>query len=198
MEKKEEGTKRQFVRVDGFFPVLWKRLPTDQYEKEKEHFFQRRDVVPQQPWDVLGWLSQGLWDAEGTSESENRLDAALSSVHIKLDLILSLLMEKRVDPIYRTPPILANISGAGIRIRAKGEFELDAYYELKILLPILPVRLIRTLGKVVRVNKVTENGGSLSEVSFRFEIISEEDRETIIHYTFKRQRELLREKKKAD
>ena len=195
--EKENGTykRRQYVRVDGYFPILWKKIPNDQWEKEKTQFFQRRDIIPQQPWDVLGWLSQGLWENEGTSESESRLDAALAGVHIKLDLILNILMEKSVDPIYQTPPIMANISGAGLRFKAREHFEVDEYYELKILLPILPIRLIRALGQVVRSSKVAENGEKLTEVSFRFELISEEDRETIIHYTFKRQREILREKK---
>ena len=195
MEREDGEHKRQFVRVDGFFPVLWKKISEGQSEKEKEQFFQKRDIIPQQPWEVLGWLSQGLWESEGTSESESRLDAALTSVHIKLDLILSLLMEKSVDPIYQTPPLMANISGAGLRFKAKDQFEPNGLYELKMLLPILPVRLIRALGRVVRIEEVIENSEKMFEVSFRFELISEEDRETIIHYTFKRQREILREKK---
>ena len=195
MERESKESKRQYVRVDGFFPVLWKSISAEQWEKEKEQFFQRRDIVPQQSWDVLGWLSQGVWESEGASESESRLDAALSGIYIKLDLILNLLVKKAVDPIYQTPPTLANISGAGLRFKVKEPFELGAFYELKMLLPILPIRLIRALGKVVRVNEVIENGDRLFEVSFGFELISEEDRETIIHYTFKRQREILREKR---
>ncbi len=196
MNNEKEGSKRKYVRVDGYFPILWKKIPEDRLKEEKKRFFRQRDLIPREPWEAFEWLSQGEWEAEGTSELESRLDRVLAGIQIKLDLILNLLMKKEVDPIYHTSPIEVNISGAGVRFRASESFDIGSHYELRMLLPILPVRVVHTLGKVIRVNESREDEKKTNEVSFAFEVISEEDREIIIHYTFKRQRELLREKRK--
>ncbi len=191
-------SKRRYARVNGFFPLLWEKVPDDQVEKEREHFFHKRDLIPHEPWDASGWLEQGEWEPEGSSERESRLDMVLTGIHVKLDLVLNLLMKKEVDPIYRTPPREVNISGAGLSLRVNEPFEKGAFYELKMLLPILPVRVIRALGRVARVSDKKTSGEDLGEVAFEFDTISEEDKEIIIHYTFKRQRELLREKRKRN
>ncbi len=194
--ERERKDSRRYVRVNGFFPILWERVPSSQVEKEKELFFQKRDLIPREPWDPFSWATKSNWEIEGNPERESKLEIVLSGINIKLDLILNLLMKKEVDPIYNTSPREVNISGAGLRIRAEEKFEVGSFYKLRMLLPILPSRVVQALGRVVRVNEIVENGKRMTEGSFAFDVISEEDREIIIHYTFKRQREILREKKR--
>jgi len=185
-------SKRQFVRVNGFFPVLCKKISPEKIREEKELFFSHRDETPAEFANEFSWL-KGPAEDHTPPEQETCSEQELVSIHLKLDFIISLLMKREVDPIFNEKPRLINISGAGIRFRTSESLHQGDICIVKIFLPVLPVRVIRILAEVVRSEKIIESGNEETEASFNFNMIAEEDREIIVHYTFKRQRELLRE-----
>jgi c-di-GMP-binding flagellar brake protein YcgR len=83
-----------------------------------------------------------------------------------------------------------NISGSGMKFIANQSFSIGDIVALRIFLPLVSKTWINILGKVV---SVTESGAeNRYEVTVKFKELSESDREIIIGYVFKRQRELLR------
>ena len=192
MKHDKDTSDRQFVRVNGFFPILCEKISQKKAREEKELFFSRRDETPSQFADEFGWL-KGPLEENARMEQEACSEQELISIHLKLDFIINLLMKREVDPVFHEKPRLVNISGAGLRFRVSETLRKGDTCVIKMFLPVLPVRVIKVLGGVVRAKDFSKNGNNLTEVSFNFDMIADEDRETIIHYTFKRQRELLRE-----
>jgi len=160
--------------------------------EEKELFFSHRDETPAEFANEFSWL-KGPTEEHTPPEQETYSEQELVSIHLKLDFIISLLMKREVDPIFNEKPRLVNISGAGMRFNVSETLRKGDVCVVKIFLPVLPVRVIRILAEVVRSEKIIEGGNERTEASFNFDMIAEEDREIIVHYTFKRQRELLRE-----
>jgi len=192
VKQSKDTSNRQFVRVNGFFPILCEKISPKKVREEKELFFSRRDETPAQFTDEFSWLKGPLEENAGP-EQEACSEQEFVSIHLKLDLIINLLMKREVDPIFHEKPRLVNISGAGLRFRVSETLRKGDICMVKMFLPVLPVRVIRVLAGVVRAKDLSKNGNKLTEASFNFDMIADEDRETIIHYTFKRQRELLRE-----
>ena len=102
-----------------------------------------------------------------------------------------LLNKKKFQSIISGPLTEVNISGAGLRFHTDENFKLGDFVELNIVLPPYPYFIIESIGKIVRISR--ENSKT-KEVAVKFVAISEDNREMLIKYVFKRQRELLRSK----
>ena len=72
----------------------------------------------------------------------------------------------------------------------------ETILELSIEPTIYPPMHVVTLGKVIRTNSTRNKEMSGFEVSVSFTAINEDDREKLIKYIFKRQRELISSRKK--
>ena len=102
-----------------------------------------------------------------------------------------MLSGEKETSIFTKEPTEVNLSEGGIGFTIKEKVKVGETLELKMMLSAFPIAIIRVWGKVVRVNP-QENGYN---VGIQYTKIKEEDQNIIVHYIFKKQRELLRRKR---
>jgi c-di-GMP-binding flagellar brake protein YcgR len=66
------------------------------------------------------------------------------------------------------------------------------YLELGMILPMIPLLFIRLAAQVIRVKTLTFDERERYSIVARYIEMDQETRDDIIHYLFRRQRELLR------
>ncbi|HIJ59602.1 MAG TPA: PilZ domain-containing protein [Nitrospirae bacterium] len=115
----------------------------------------------------------------------------LMMINDKLDSILMLLTFHK-EGFSTLPYKKVNISGGGMSFYWNCNFPLKSVLELKMLLPIFPPVAMYVYGEVVL--SESKEGGWFTAV--KFINIEEDIRDEIVKFVFKKQRELLREKRK--
>lgn len=100
--------------------------------------------------------------------------------------------------IYSTPekllPVVANLSGAGVRINIPDRFEIDELLDLTLYLPSSDGRTMTLAGQVVHVMQLGRPGDThpLYSTALRFVSVDDSERETLLKFIQKVQLEQLR------
>jgi hypothetical protein len=89
----------------------------------------------------------------------------------------------------------SDISGSGICVLVHEALTLGQFVKISLNLPEGWPRHIETLGEVVRVTSPEADEANLYEVGIKFVNLSDEQRESIIAYTFQQQRDAIRQSK---
>jgi len=124
------------------------------------------------------------------SESLGSLMDVLRWIDFKLDLVLFHLTAPQLSRSFPSQTTTVDISGSGLALAGGEDLEPGQRIMLCLNLPDAPGRPIFAVGEVVR----QESGGREHEpgrVAVQFVEISEDDRERIIRYSFRRQRQEL-------
>ena len=108
----------------------------------------------------------------------------------KIDHILDMLKSKDAEKYESVNNERVNISGSGMKFIANQSFSIGDIIALRVFLPLVSKTWIKVLGKVM--SSAESSTGNRYDVSVQFVELSEGDREMIVRYVFKRQRELLR------
>lgn len=90
-------------------------------------------------------------------------------------------------------PRLVNLSGGGLRFKAREYVEPGTLESINLFLPLVPPRVIHVVAETLRCNEIVlghEKGGNFITAT-RFHLINDKDRETIIAFIFAEQRRLL-------
>ncbi|OPZ61101.1 MAG: PilZ domain protein [Deltaproteobacteria bacterium ADurb.Bin510] len=124
-------------------------------------------------------------------------EGALWEISRKLDLLINMNLSDDFRNLMQASPRAVNISAAGLRLVTEQEFAPGDILELALLLPQVPPLFIRTAAEVLRVKAVGGAGCPAWAIAVHFLEMSEENREDIIRYLFKRQREELRRRRSA-
>lgn len=92
------------------------------------------------------------------------------------------------------PPIAANISGSGIRIRIPMELPVGAFLEMELFLSQERFRVVPVVGQVVHVAALRHKAGEppLFSTALRFLCIDERDRDMVVGFISTAQLEHLR------
>ena len=128
----------------------------------------------------------------GAAESSSGHDRALWEINRKLDLLINMNLSDDFRQLMQSSPRSVNISAAGLRMVSEQSFDEGDIIEIGLILPQVPPLYVRTAGTVLRAKPVTLGGRQRYAVAVQFLDLSEENREDIIRYLFKRQREELR------
>ncbi|GAU08828.1 PilZ domain-containing protein [Desulfoplanes formicivorans] len=157
--------------------------------------FMRKSVSPSTQPGLRGGFSQPvdhLRDAlQQTSLPDELLDY-LEAINAKLDTILGLLHQSSIQAEYPLEATISQISGAGLQFTSPHDFQEGDHLELVITLSRFPLRLVNVVGTITRRQQTRENG-PVWVVEFTF--IRDNDREAIIQYVFREQREMIRGEK---
>ena len=141
----------------------------------------------------LAFSLRPFMEGEGKEEELGNIDPfilnALIDINLKLNLILSTVSSGGQKNIFTRTPIEVNLSEGGIGFTTTEEVCDGDFFELEMILPVFPIAVIKTVGKAVRVNSLNEGGNS---IGVQYTNIKDEDRDKIVHYLFKKQREWLR------
>lgn len=168
---------REFARVDTHI-YLDVRLVTPEERPDIQSRISAQAFLP---------LLHPLPDHE-----DKALSDWLKQLNLKLDTILNLLTHEK-DGLHALPFVRTNISGGGLSIASTRQYAAGDILELKMMLPMQPPIAMITYGEVMTVEK---KGDSFT-IGLIFVAIDEELRDEIIHFVFKTQRDMLREKHKS-
>ncbi len=185
---------RSHLRIDAFLIFEYKEI-TDTGVLQK-----RKKYIHTMSPDSEGYVftpSRTISDETDLQTSiPPELINEINSIHRKLDFIIKFLGKTDQENIFNKDPEEVNISGSGMRFTTTEEYKPGDFLDIKLVLPISSGIIIETIGQVVRVNTladaVQKNDAVRYAIAVKFITINEDDREFIIRYVFKRQRELLR------
>ena len=183
---------RAHIRMDVVLLLQYRKLTPEECEDLDA-------VTSNENKEALSPLSFSLrpfMEGEGREEELGNIDPfilnSLIDINLKLNLIISAISSEGKKNIFNRVPIEANLSEGGLGFTTREEISEGDMYALEIMLPVFPIAIIKTLGKAVRITALPE-GGSI--IGLQFINIKEEDRDKIVHYIFKKQREWLRTNK---
>ncbi|KPJ60749.1 MAG: hypothetical protein AMJ42_01365 [Deltaproteobacteria bacterium DG_8] len=183
---------RTHLRMNVMVLLQYRKLTLKEYEDIKRMYISD---------DKDEWFSQSFFikpfmEDMAKEEEVGNVDRfiinSLIDINLKLNLIYNMLSSEEGTSIFRQKPIEVNISESGIGFITKERIKKGDIIELKMLLPVFPLAIIKVWGKVVRTTTLSK--GSY-RVGVQYINIKEEDQDKIVHYIFKKQRELLRNKR---
>jgi hypothetical protein len=120
---------------------------------------------------------------------DESLNLWLNMLNAKLDCLIRHVAPKREDIVVMTCEPL-NISGSGMSLIARELFNIGDLLEIRVVLQTYPSKILCLYGKVVRVEAIPQKAGSYN-VSIKFQGISDEVRNEILKFDFKKQRKKL-------
>jgi len=172
--------KRGYFRVDDVFPVVHRKVDDNDLRRVCK-IFSGYGIEPE--------------EMEVSDETMNpKLWKMLTDINAKLAMIIER-QNLESEGLSRAESRPVNISASGIRFTLPHRFNIGDILELKMLLPVYPPVGVLAHGTVVRVEEL-DNGNFGTSLSF--DDLAEEVRDTIIQYTLKRQRELIRRERQGD
>lgn len=166
---------RDFARVTTYLPFEVRLISAEEREVRKSR--------------ISGMAV--LSDFSKPPEPEDKLLAQwLNMINAKLDSIISTLsVEREGFKSLTFQPI--NISGSGVGFKSKERYIKGDFLEMKILLYMYPHVALYLYGDVTK----SEQAGENFYTGVRFTEMSDDIREEIIKFVFRRQREILSAKR---
>ena len=135
----------------------------------------------------------GITGSEDISYTNDTLaNREIWELNRKLDLIIYMLLTEDFKDIIRTHPKDVNISAGGIRFISQTQLDIMDIIELNMVLPMSTLLYVRVVAEVIRVKTLSVEGREQHSIVARFLHLDPETKEDIVHYIFKRQREILR------
>lgn len=178
MVKEEEkfAGMREFSRVDAHIPFGVRIVPVEE----------RKDLHSKISGDTI------LAEFRTLPELQDKLlNDWFKVLNSKLDAVINMLVYQR-EGFGSLPFNHVNISGGGLSFLTKEKFNNGDIIEIKMMLPMLPPVALYIYGEVVKID--TQVNSYI--VAIKFIGMDEEMRDEIVKFVFKRQREILRDKRR--
>jgi c-di-GMP-binding flagellar brake protein YcgR len=133
-------------------------------------------------------------------EARDELERLLIRIDKKLDLILSLLVDKAGRKEYEHKALVTDISESGIGIISPVKLAVGTNIELGVILPSQPYRTMDVAGEVIWEHPYTgdEAPSSSQAVGIQFTDIPSHYQDEIVHWIFQKQREELRRRRNGE
>ncbi|NLY40338.1 MAG: PilZ domain-containing protein [Desulfovibrionales bacterium] len=132
---------------------------------------------------------QGLDDKNTTLPEA--LISYLHNLDDKLSAVLVLLNQQMIQDDFPTQILIHDISGAGLRFTSSAQFAIGDQVEIVVATGLYPQGLVGTLGEIIRQD--VQDTLQLWVVDFKN--MRDLEREKIIQFVIKEQREHLRERR---
>jgi hypothetical protein len=164
--------KRDYPRVNTFLP------------------FEARRLHPEERQDLKSNLTIGsivIDDSTPPLVEDERLNQWLNMLNAKLDYLISHVAPRDggISTMAFEP---LNISGSGMRVMTKENFNVSDIIEVRIVLQAYPSKILNLYGEVVRVKDATGLPGTYI-VGITFLGMNEEVRSEILKFDFSKHRE---------
>ena len=189
MVMEERSNTRAHLRMDVAVLLQYRKLTAAEC-KDIETIMGNKEETDLSP---LSFSLRPFMDGEGKEEELGNIDPfilkALIDINLKLNLIISTMSSGGQKNILTRVPIEANLSEGGIGFITKEEVCEGDLLEVEMILPVFPIAVIKAIGKAVRVTPLQQGGNN---IGVQYINIRDEDRDKIVHYLFKKQREWLR------
>lgn len=178
MEKESEKFigMREFSRVDARIPLDVRVVPAEE----------RKDIHSRIAGQTVMTEFQSLPDLE-----DRVLGDWLKMLNSKLDTLLNMLTFQR-EGLASLPFTPVNISAAGLGFISKQWYNKGDVLEMRMMLPMMPPVALYVYGDVVKVEKQV----NVYNIAVKFIEMDDEIKDEIVKFVFKRQREMLRDKRR--
>jgi c-di-GMP-binding flagellar brake protein YcgR len=108
----------------------------------------------------------------------------------KMDSILALLQKDNFDEFFPNKLMVVEVSASGVLVQ-DCDLQLGEYIELVMFLGEYPPRIVSGIGRVLRPGKLQLN----NRFALQFTNLRDSDREEIVRFVFKEERERIRSQK---
>ncbi len=186
---------RSHLRVNSYVILNYKVITGDEFIEKRKKFIQNISH------DTEDYLYQShIFSSDEidykTEHTTADLVNEIKTLHKKMDYIIKLLVKSDDENIIEREHTEVNLSGSGMKFNSTDNLKTGDFLDIKMVLPMSSGIVIEFIAEVVRVirpsDKTICGDEGLREVAVKYVAVNEDDREMIIRYTFKRQRELLR------
>ncbi len=178
-----EEVKRKFLRVSTRIKAYVKKVKSKNTVPMSHHFSRSY----QQPTFDADFKKFGLPEA---------LKYYLDVINSKLDMILSIQSQTFIEKDYPHTTEVIEIGGGGLKcLVPKGiEVTVGDYLDFVIILSSFPLWMVGVIGEIKRIEE--DNG--INILAVEFVQIKESDKEDIIQFVFKEEREQIRRQKEQE
>ncbi len=187
---RNEPVERQDVRVPVFFPLMW-CVAEDPHSLALEIEHHRTCDRFSTPPTAFTDLPTDLRELTEFKEMSPHIYAMWMSLERKIDRVISLVDKKTYNDPDMEKGVCTDLSAGGASIRVTGELNVGDVLQVRMSPPTFPPMLVEVAAEVKVCNKVDGRDGEWL-VSTSFIKINHSDREDLVMYIFKRQREILR------
>lgn len=142
-------------------------------------------------FDNPSMLQGGVGEALEGANLSKPLANFLAALDAKMDTIVSLLSQQRLEDEYQAEVEVQEISGEGLEFMAKDSYAQGDVLEFALVLNQYPLRVAAAVG---RIEAITERAERLSH-TVMFTRIREIDFEAIVQFVFNEERQRIRETK---
>ena len=179
--------RRAYTRVDAILPLTYTIAREEDYRDALEHgiySFNDKHLGEAQIEEIISKGDKGL---------ELFLIKMMFEIDKKLDMVLKVINKGENESLIPKEPVDVTLSGSGLCFESKDSAVVGDILKLKIYLQSFPQTEILVFGEVIEVEELESEKGY--KVAIKYLLINEEDREEIIHFTLKKQQEILRNSK---
>ncbi len=192
-----EQNSRSHFRIDGFIPLTYTKVLGEEYVRIRDQYLNK--INPENDMQRPDSDLNNNFDADTyPSAIPAEIVDTMNLLNKKLNDLQDLMDNSKDVGLLEQEPVKVNISGSGMRFNSRDSFRVGDLLDMKMVLPSSPSSIIKTVALVVRVDnsprKESSPGEGRNLVAVKFMVINEDDRDSIIRYTFTWQRQMLRQK----
>ncbi|MBI5815166.1 MAG: PilZ domain-containing protein [Nitrospinae bacterium] len=187
------GESHKYVSVPVCFSVRWKRAEDTAMLKAEivSHRTSDRYMAPPPAFSESAIDAADLVDFQRSAPHIFKMWAALEK---KLDYLIRLTSRQAADDQSFSAGMCLSLSEGGAVIKLAEPIAKDDLLRLRLNPPAYPMVMVETLAKVVAVTPDPEKQEEIL-LEVEFDAINHMDREEIVQFLFRRQREILQKKR---
>lgn len=167
--------KRNYGRIDTALPFQARQIEVDN-RSELQCRLSRRETV--------------LDNAAPPEIEDERLNIWFNIINAKLDYLISRNPPQQADSVFMAFEPL-NVSGSGMMIETAEEYRKGDILEIKMVLQSYPAKVLYLYGEVVRIQDNPRHP-DMKNVGLNFLNLTEEVRNEIMRFDFKKHRDRLK------
>jgi hypothetical protein len=194
-DKNNREKDREAVRVDTSFPAEFRILPESDAADMCEELLKHRTC------DRLGMPTPGgdlpadLNNLKDYKEASPLIMKMWMSMEHKVDALIRIAAQAHKGMGESDHGVVTDLSRAGLKLRTRKTLRPGDTVLVRIPPPSYPPFTVDAVGKVVSSEEAEEKN---AVYGIEFTAVNRDDRELLITYVFKRQREILRGKQGGD
>ncbi|MBT3349836.1 MAG: PilZ domain-containing protein [Nitrospinaceae bacterium] len=189
----DSGQARGAARTAERFPIEYELITDKEVEILRPMYLEARTAERVDgPAGAIGgadaFLAMGVPQAQIMMYQQTM--RAFKSLEDKLDDVLKAMGTDSSDDKKANKAMCVDLSSGGMRMITAQKVKRGALAKLTLTLPPLHPVIVVAVGKIVKASPIRLSSGKRAmETAIAFEVINENDREEIVAYSFKRQRQ---------
>lgn len=193
-----DGVQRESARVEDAFPIQFFIVEKETVEQKKKDYLVRRTRDRRDDSKVSTDFSESEVVSK-LSQVDPRVAEVILDLYKKYASLAARVFKKEIKGGgEENSATCVDLSGSGLQFLTKRQIKPNTVFKLIANPPASPPFSISALGEVMRVEMKKDPLDRKMKYAYgcRFVAIHEDDKEELIQYTFKRQQEMLKMRRK--